>query len=526
MKKIKRILAMIMAFVMIMGMSTMAFAEDTATITVLDKVDETITATNAQLSYLQVIEPDTTSATGWKFSRPATATAYKKAFDIPDNTASDIDEQTVIAMMIRSGYPVDMDDKDWPEGTPSIIIGADSATAEQINKALENVMTNEASAFVEDTDNVYEVNKAGVYAIKAVESGYTYKAMAAYVGFGIAVDNKGTEDKADDTKEYPVLENATLYTKKIPTTITKDDNDGNDVVEIGQEVTYTIETAFPYFNKNDQNKIFKISDVITGAEYKDLATTATVTIGGNSVTVNFVEDDANDSFEVDLTSFIDDDNSKAGQKVVVTYTAVIDDVDPVNTATSHIFDTETDSDPVELFTGQITLIKYAEDYENGDATTFEDNAKLANAKFKVYKNVTIKNDAQEDVTVKKWAQFDDSYKFSAWVDDISLATPVVTGTNGELTVQGLDLGTYYFKEIEAPQGYSINETDVWAELKLADNETVAEDIVEAGTYMIDTRLLALPSTGGIGTTIFTVAGCAIMIAAAGFFFASRKKEEE
>jgi len=42
----------------------------------------------------------------------------------------------------------------------------------------------------------------------------------------------------------------------------------------------------------------------------------------------------------------------------------------------------------------------------------------------------------------------------------------------------------------------------------------------------NTKLIALPSTGGIGTTIFTVAGCAIMIAAAGFFFATRKKEEE
>ena len=41
--------------------------------------------------------------------------------------------------------------------------------------------------------------------------------------------------------------------------------------------------------------------------------------------------------------------------------------------------------------------------------------------------------------------------------------------------------------------------------------------------MKDSKLSALPSTGGIGTTIFTIAGCVIMIAAAGLFFASRKK---
>ena len=41
--------------------------------------------------------------------------------------------------------------------------------------------------------------------------------------------------------------------------------------------------------------------------------------------------------------------------------------------------------------------------------------------------------------------------------------------------------------------------------------------------MRDTKLSALPSTGGIGTTIFTIGGCVVMIAAAGLFFATRKK---
>ena len=39
----------------------------------------------------------------------------------------------------------------------------------------------------------------------------------------------------------------------------------------------------------------------------------------------------------------------------------------------------------------------------------------------------------------------------------------------------------------------------------------------------DSKLSALPSTGGIGTTIFTIAGCLIMVTAAGLFFASRKR---
>ena len=42
----------------------------------------------------------------------------------------------------------------------------------------------------------------------------------------------------------------------------------------------------------------------------------------------------------------------------------------------------------------------------------------------------------------------------------------------------------------------------------------------------NTKLASLPSTGGIGTTIFTIGGCIIMIIAAGLFFASRRKKAE
>ena len=44
--------------------------------------------------------------------------------------------------------------------------------------------------------------------------------------------------------------------------------------------------------------------------------------------------------------------------------------------------------------------------------------------------------------------------------------------------------------------------------------------------MKDTKLSSLPSTGGIGTTFFTLGGCAIMILAAGLYFALRRKTEK
>ena len=68
-------------------------------------------------------------------------------------------------------------------------------------------------------------------------------------------------------------------------------------------------------------------------------------------------------------------------------------------------------------------------------------------------------------------------------------------------------------------GYKVNSDN--KTFTITANET-AEVTVDAGEF-VNTKLSALPHTGGIGTTIFTIAGCAIMVAAAFFFFASRKK---
>ena len=101
-------------------------------------------------------------------------------------------------------------------------------------------------------------------------------------------------------------------------------------------------------------------------------------------------------------------------------------------------------------------------------------------------------------------------------------TEIVTDENGEVVIKGLNIGTYVFTEKTAPEGYSVNETPSEATLTV-DGEATA--IFTATTKMADTKLLALPGTGGVGTTIFTVGGCAVMIGAAFLFFASRKKEE-
>ena len=91
----------------------------------------------------------------------------------------------------------------------------------------------------------------------------------------------------------------------------------------------------------------------------------------------------------------------------------------------------------------------------------------------------------------------------------------VVATNGSVVVKGLDEGTYNIVEEKAPKGYSVVDVP---------NQTIsAGQNANITVKVTDTKLSALPHTGGIGTTIFTIAGCAIMVAAAFFFFTSRKK---
>ena len=124
-------------------------------------------------------------------------------------------------------------------------------------------------------------------------------------------------------------------------------------------------------------------------------------------------------------------------------------------------------------------------------------------------------------------------------DGVTYVTQVFTkdgsaDEKGTVIVRGLNVGTYKFTEKTAPEGYSVNTNPSSATLVITEEsgkegdegELIATEILEADTSMTDTRLSSLPSTGGIGTTIFTIGGCAIMIIAAALFFASRRKSSD
>lgn len=489
MKKLKKIFAALLTLAMVLGMSMTTFAAEDAAI-------EVNNAENASLTYAKLIQTNQTTKTGWEFVNDQVAKAYMEAFGVGD-------AQTAIIMLAKA-----QDENAYNH----LEMASDvrKATAAEIDKALSNVVTDKAVAFQIMQENPLAVDEAGIYAVRAEEEGYTYKTMAAYVGFGEAAD--GT---------YPILKSDPITAKKSPTKIEKENlgDAADNAVAIGDTVEFKVTANFPYFDPNVNDNAYIMYDVLVGADFNQ--DSVKVTIGSRDVTrnvdINF--DVKANRMVINFNALIDDANTYANELITVTYTAVVKELNVNNSVAHSISD---DTAETNLYTGNLTITKYAED---GETT-------LKGAEFVVAGYFTEDDEDTGDnfgVGVK-YATFDDNNILTGWVDNIDEATHVITGEDGTVAVYGLNEGDYMFFEVKAPEGYSINEEPAGVTLTIGDADTdgdgKADKSFEARTSMSDTKLSALPSTGGIGTTIFTIGGCAIMIIAAGLFFASRRKSSK
>lgn len=489
MKKLKKLFAVMLSLIMVLAMGITSFADtDSATITLTNFNDAD------SLKYMQIIEPDQAQPTGWKFSNNVAENAFKTATGLTD-------AQTILWKMILKQNPSAASNTELniPANTTAI-------TNSEIDKALSAIKNDSSATWTTATDKTsLTVTSAGVYAFDAEKNGYTYKVATAYVGF-------------ENYETAPTLRDTEVAAKKSQLIVTKTVNDGDKAVEIGQEVEYTITTYVPYIDANNAStRTFKITDEISGAAY--LLNGAgnvdgTVMMGNSPVAGATIVPAANGkSFEINLNSLVaDTDNPNAGNLITVTYKAKITELTATNEAKGHKSDDVYAGDNVGLYTGSITLTKV-------DATTA--TKKLSGAEFTVSK-------VNEDDSLGEALKFDlvnGVYRYNPESTRTN-ATTVVTDTNGEVKVEGLDVGKYHFTETKAPNGYSINEAGKDIELGLGEGvtEATANFVATGDLTLKDSQLSALPATGGIGTTIFTIVGCGIMIAAAGLFFASRRKE--
>ena len=192
-----------------------------------------------------------------------------------------------------------------------------------------------------------------------------------------------------------------------------------------------------------------------------------------------------------------------------TYTVKVNETTVENKAGSHAagVDYGGNNVPVKLFTGELVLMKYGD----GDV-----NKALEGAEFVLYK------DGEEVPLTFVKEEKTGKYKYAP--DTEGADSKLVTDANGYIDVEGLDVGSYHFEETKAPKGYSIN-TDGKTLTLTVDGEVATAKLYNEGG-LNDTKLNSLPSTGGMGTYLFTIIGVVVMAGAAGAFFISRRKGSE
>ena len=186
------------------------------------------------------------------------------------------------------------------------------------------------------------------------------------------------------------------------------------------------------------------------------------------------------------------------------------------------------------YTWQAKVVKYTGDEpgKEGGKTTY-----LPNAKFVIYKLDTNNKAVYAKVANGKltgWTDADTTAVADLPKQPVSHFTDTTTiltsDANGVINVAGLDEGTYYLLEIEAPAGY--NKLDVAKTITITstsgtagatlDNELTSGDSGVTTINVENNSGAVLPSTGGIGTTIFYVVG-SIMVVAAGVLLITKKR---
>lgn len=222
-----------------------------------------------------------------------------------------------------------------------------------------------------------------------------------------------------------------------------------------------------------------------------------------------------------------------GATITVTYTAHLNENAAVNGSTDNknsvqlqYSNNPKDSEAYWGFTPESApeseVYVYTYQLNNTKRAESETGAPLPGAGFRLYSDIAC-NEEQE-IKLKQNKDGTYSRDFSTEGKGVEMKS----ADDGTFNVKGLDVGTYYLKETTPPAGYSACDKTEIVISATHDGNRVNLESSKLSTTIINKKAggITLPSTGGIGTTLFYVVGGGLMVAAIVLLVTKKRMENK
>lgn len=460
----KKFFAVLMALVLVLSMGTVALAAGTGSITITKAIPE---ATYNAYQMLKFV--------------PSSADGKSGVYTIADGWADFFTTETA------KKYFTTLDD-----GTVALKEGVTAVDAELAKAAVEYAAgktvagtATAGKATGEDLTVVIENLPLGYYAVDTT------------AGSICSLTNTNSDVTAIEKNSIPTI---TKEVKEDKTGAWGEKNDADIDQKVEFKTTITVGTGAQNYVVHDtmSKGLTFNNDVAIEGFVKD--TDYTVTTGC----------DCGCTFKIDFTKAADAKVAEA-TTIVVTYSATLNEEaivagegNPNEVYLSYGDNLKTEEDETITYTWKMDVFKWREGDTEGDKLP------LAGAKFQIL---------NADKAVIKFTAVDGADVPTYKVDADGTVTEIETDVDGRFELIGLDEGTYYLRETEAPAGYNKITGDVTvtitSDLTKATFEVAPAPSGDKLTVEVENKTGSLlPETGGIGTTIFYVVGLALMLGAA------------